>query len=243
MATLEQFLAVQNSAVLAAFCDDAWDICAAVSRAALDQQAAKAGCKVGDLKDWPPADAAIVHHDGHAELWLRAKLAAYDKPFFAFAHRHTGFSAEAVPGWEVDHLFSHGRVRGTTPRAGDDPEEEARKLAPATLVRMVLVKRSINRSFGRLMEGAMIGTGNPDRPVRRFTWLQLAKALSIDANLHKGGFAGRQRLANFGHVLDCFVRHGVPDGIGLGKEQILASLIMQADTVVAYRRRAKQRRS
>ena len=55
----------------------------------------------------------------------------------------------------------------------------------ATLVRMLLVDAAVNKSFGALMECDMVGSGNPNRSVRKFAWLQLVKALSIDANLHE----------------------------------------------------------
>ncbi|HEY2621096.1 MAG TPA: hypothetical protein VGI78_27420 [Acetobacteraceae bacterium] len=71
-----------------------------------------------------------------------------------------------------------------------------------TLVPMLLVDSRVNKSFGGLMESAMVGSGDLARPYRRFRWLQLAKALSIDANLHSGGSGGANVVTNIGRVVD-----------------------------------------
>lgn len=232
----KDYLAAQDEAVLAAFLDWRWCICAAISLNDLEQVAANNDTTLEPVAggNWERSEAVVVRRQGFAELWVRARRTDYTTPFLTFAARYYDFTPLTVPaGYEVDHLFSKGRVR----RAGD-PDDDNR-LPPTTLVRMLLVDAAVNASFGSLMEGAMIGSGNRLRPVRRFTYLQLAKALSIPANAYGGGLSGRKRAANLGHIAEAFDRHGVLAGLGMGREQMMAALMTQADTVRHFR---KQRR-
>lgn len=235
-ATLTQYLALQDGAVLDSFFDDGWCISAAISRGELERLASRRGFAVETLAGSNPADAAVVLRRGHAELWLRARMSGYARPFFAFTRQYCDFAASSVPGYQVDHLFSKNRVQKKRDSPAGIAEQDENLLPPATLVRMLLVAASVNQSFGTLMESAMAGSGNKDRPVRRFTWLQLAKALSIDANLSGGGLSGPWQLANLGHVVAEFAKRGVPEGLGMGREQIMTELLTMAGTVQHYRR-------
>ena len=100
---------------------------------------------------------------------------------------------------------------------------------------MLLVSDPINKSYGRLMEADMIGSGHRLRRVRRFTFLQLAKALGISANSAGGGFAGPRREANLWHIVDAFERRGILKELGLGREQVMYSLQSMAEVVLRYR--------
>jgi hypothetical protein len=231
--TLKTYLAAQDEAVLASFLDWQWCICAAISLNDLEQVAARNDAILEPVAggDWEKAEAVVVRRRGFAELWVRARRTDYTTPFLIFAERYYDFVAPTVPpGYEVDHLFSKGRVA----RTGDKGDDQL--LPPTTLVRILLVDARVNASFGPLMEGAMIGSGNPLRPVRRFTYLQLAKALSIPANVHGGGLSGRKRAANLGHIVDEFDRRGVLAGLGMGREQMMAELMTQAETVRHFRK-------
>lgn len=237
--TLAQYLALQDEAVIDAFLDWRWCICAAVSLGALERVAAGNEATTEPVPGgaWPMSEAVVVRRHGFAELWVRARRSDYVTPFLAFAARCCDFPRAEVPaGYEVDHLFSRGRVG-----RGGGAAAEATLLPPTTLVRMLLVDAGVNASFGGLMEGALIGSGNPDRPVRRFTYLQLAKALGIRANAHGGGLGGRKRLANLGHVVEAFDARGVLEGLGMGRPQMLAELIAQAETVRHFRRLRRAR--
>lgn len=237
--TLKDYLAVQDEAVLASFLDWRWCICAAISLNDLEQVAAANEATVEAVSggDWQKSEALVVRRQGFAELWVRARRTDYKTPFLTFAARYCDFASLTVPaGYEVDHLFSKGRVS----RAGDTDDDT--RLPPTTLVRMLLVDAGVNASFGSLMEGAMIGSGNRLRPVRRFTYLQLAKALSIHANPYGGGLTGRKRAANLGHIVDAFDRRGVLGGLGMGREQMMAELLTQADTVRHFRKLRRQAR-
>lgn len=231
--TLQQYLAEQDRAVIAAFLDDGWCICAAISRGDLEAIAARRGGTVEGLGEHAAEEVAVVRRGGFAELWVKARApgAVYRRAFLDFAARFHDFHSRGVPaGWNVDHLFSKGRVAP----AGADPEVDER-LPHATLVRMLLVRASINQSFGGLMESAMVGSGNPLRPYRRFTYLQLVKALSIDANPQGGGLAGPNQAVNLAHVVAELDRRGVVAGLGMSPAQMLRELMTQAATVQHFR--------
>ena len=178
--TLQAYLTAQDAAVLDSFIDDRWCVCAVTSVAALSELAASSGRTVHPVGGLAAGEARLVRRGNHAELWVRARRSDYAGPFFVFAQAVYGYALSGVPaGYNVDHLFSKGRVQ--TPSGLEDD-----RLSVTTLVRMLLVASRVNKSFGSLMESAMVGTGNSARTYRRFSWLQLAKALSIDANLHGG---------------------------------------------------------
>ncbi len=231
--TLAQYLAEQDRAVIASFLDDDWCICAAISRAELDWLAERRGATVGSLGDYGADEAVVVRRKGHAELWVKARASGsvYRGAFAEFARTLYGFPTSGVPGgYNVDHLFSKGRVA----TAGADPDVDER-LPHATLVRMLLVRSGINQSFGGLMESAMVGSGNPNRPYRRFTYLQLVKALSIDAKSQGGGLSGPNQGVNFAHVVNELEARGVLAGLGMSREQMMRELATQAGTVQHYR--------
>lgn len=230
--TLATYLRAQDAAVVDNFIDDGWCVCAAVNAAELRDLAGRRGRTVERLGDLEPEEALVVRHGGHAELWVRARRSDYAGPWRSFAQQVHRIGFPSVPaGYNVDHLFSRGRVR--TAGAASDPDDD--RLPYPTLVCMLLVDASVNKSFGGLMEGSMIGTGNPDRPVRRFTWLQLLKALSIDANLHGGGFGGDQVGANFAHAAQELERRGICAAMHMGREQIMGALMSGAQTVLHFR--------
>jgi hypothetical protein len=231
--TLQQYLAEQDAAVIASFLDIRWCICAATSRADLDDLAAKRGGTAETLAGYEEPDAAVVRFAGRAELWVRARAsgAVYRGAFAVFAAALHGFATTGVPaGYNVDHLFSKGRVQ----TGGTDPDVDDR-LPHATLVRMLLVASSVNQSFGGLMEGAMIGSGNKARPYRRFTYFQLVKALSIDANSQGGGLSGPNQAVNFAHIVNELDKRGVLAGLGMSSAEMMRSLMNQAATVAHYR--------
>jgi len=231
--TLAQYLAEQDRAVIASFLDDGWCICAAISRSDLDWLAGRRGATVQALGEYGADEAVVVRRNGHAELWVKARASGtvYRGAFAEFARTLYDFPTSGVPGgYNVDHLFSKGRVQA----AGADPDVDER-LPHSTLVRMLLVGSGINQSFGGLMESAMIGSGNPHRPYRRFTYLQLVKALSIHANAQGGGLSGPNQAVNFAPVVEELDRRGVVAGLGMSREQMLGQLIAQAATVQHYR--------
>jgi len=227
--TLQSYLTAQDTAVLDSFIDDGWCICAVTSASALADLAARHGRTVHKVGALDAAEAQFVRHGSHAELWVRARRTDYSGPFFAFAQAVYGYAPSSVPkGYNVDHLFNKERVQ--TPSGLEDD-----RLPVTTLVRMLLVDSKVNKSFGGLMESAMVGTGNPARPYRRFTWLQLAKALSIDANLHKGGLDGANLVANIGHVVNEMEKRGVCQAFPISREQLAAELLAQSATVTRFR--------
>jgi hypothetical protein len=231
--TLAQYLAEQDRAVIDSFLDDGWCICAAISRADLESLAARRGATVEALGEYAADEVCVVRRKGFAELWVKARAtgSVYRGAFAEFARRLYDFPTSGVPaGFNVDHLFSKGRVA----TAGADPDVDDR-LPHATLVRMLLVKSGVNQSFGGLMESAMVGSGNPNRPYRRFTYLQLAKALSLDANAQGGGLSGPNQAVNLAQVAQALDARGICDGLGLSRDQLLAQLITQAETVQHYR--------
>ncbi len=227
--TLQDFLKRQDAAVLDSFIDDGWCIAAATNAVQLAELAARHGRSIHALGNFAPEDACVVRHGSHAELWVKARRSDYIGPFLAFASAEHGFSPGAVPGgYNVDHVFSRSRVQ--TPSGLQDD-----RLPVTTLVLMLLVAGPVNQSFGALMESAMIGTGNPNRPYRRFDWLQLSKALSIHANLHGGGFGGANVVSNLGHVVAEMEQRGVCAAFPISREQLAAQLLMRAETVTRYR--------
>lgn len=231
--TLSHYLAEQDRAVIASFLDDDWCICAAISRSDLDWLASRRGATVEALGEYGADEAVVVRRAGHAELWVKARASGsvYRGAFAEFARALYDVPTSGVPaGYNVDHLFSKGRVQ----TAGADPDVDER-LPHSTLVRMLLVDSGINQSFGGLMEGAMIGSGNPNRPYRRFTYLQLVKALSIHANAQGGGLSGPNQAVNFAHVVEELDKRGVIAGLGMSREQMLGQLVSQAATVQHYR--------
>ena len=79
----------------------------------------------------------------------------------------------------------------------------------------------------------MVGTGNPARPYRRFTWLQLAKALSIDADLYGGGRGGADLATNIGYLVSEMDKRGVCKAFPISRQQL--TLTSQANTVKRFR--------
>ena len=231
--TLQTYLTAQDLAVLDSFVDLHWCICAAVSATVLEELATSAGRTVHPVGALDPGEARLVRHGGQAELWVRARRSDYREPFFIFARQIHGYTLSQVPaGYQVDHLFNKGRVQ--TPSGLEDD-----RLPVTTLVRMQLVDSRVNQSFGGLMESAMVGTGSPARPYRRFSWLQLAKALSINANLNSGGLGGPNVVANIGHIVDEMEKRGVCAAFPIGREQLASELMVQSDTVNRFRQKKK----
>ena len=227
--TLRAYLTAQDAAVLDSFIDDHWCICAVTSAAALAELAASRDRTVHPVGALDAGEARLVRHGGHAELWVRARRSDYAGPFFVFAQAAYGYALSKVPaGYNVDHLFSKERVQ--TPSGLEDD-----RLPVTTLVRMLLVDSRVNKSFGGLMESAMVGTGNPARPYRRFSWLQLAKALSINANLYSGGLGGGNMVTNVGHIVDEMDKRGVCKAFPISREQLASELMAQSDTVTRFR--------
>lgn len=227
--TLQAYLVQQDAAVLDLFIDDLWCICAVTSVGELAALADRHGRTVQAAGALDPAEAQLVRHGSHAELWVRARRSDYTGPFLAFAHSVYGYSSSHVPaGYNVDHLFNKERVQ--TPSGLEDD-----RLPVTTLVRMLLVDSKVNKSFGGLMEGAMVGTGNRDRPYRRFSWLQLAKALSINANLHGGGLGGANLAPNIGAIAAEMDKRGVCKAFPISRQELATQLTMQANTVNRFR--------
>jgi hypothetical protein len=227
--TLQGYLIEQDAAVLDSFVDDGWCICAVTSVGELAALAGRHGRTVQRVGTLDPGEAQCVRHGAHAELWVRARRSDYSGPFLVFAYEVYGFASSGVPaGYNVDHLFNKERVQ--TPSGLQDD-----RLPVTTLVRMLLVDAPVNKSFGGLMESAMVGTGNPNRPYRRFTWLQLAKALSIHANLHGGGLGGTNRVTNIGHIVAEMDKRGVCQAFPISREQLFKELMQQSDTVNRFR--------
>jgi hypothetical protein len=227
--TLQAYLVQQDAAVLDSFIDDLWCICAVTSVGELAALADRHGRTVHAVGSLDPAEARLVRHGSHAELWVRARRTDYAGPFLAFAQSVYGYSSSHVPGGHnVDHLFNKERVQ--TPSGLEDD-----RLPVTTLVRMLLVDSKVNKSFGGLMESAMVGTGNRDRPYRRFSWLQLAKALSINANLYGGGLGGANLAANIGFIVAEMDKRGVCKAFPISRQELATQLTMQANTVNRFR--------
>ena len=227
--TLQDYLTAQDAAVLDSFIDDEWCICAVTSVAELAGLAGRHGRTVHPVGSLDSGEAQLVRHGAHAELWVRARRSDYSGPFLVFAFAVYGFASSGVPGgYNVDHLFNKERVQ--TPSGLQDD-----RLPVNTLVRMLLVDSTVNKSFGGLMESAMVGTGNPARPYRRFTWLQLAKALSINANLQGGGLGGANLVTNIGHVVEEMDKRGVCSAFPISREQLASELMEQSTTVTRFR--------
>lgn len=227
--TLQTYLAAQDAAVLNSFIDDNWCICAVTSAAVLAELAARHGRTVHPVGTFDPGEARLVRNGSHSELWIRARRSDYCGPFFTFTQEVYGYSLVNVPNrYNVDHLFNKERVQ--TPSGLEDD-----RLPVGTLVRMLLVESRVNKSFGGLMESAMVGTGNPARPYRRFTWLQLAKALSINANHHGGGLGGRNVVTNIGYIVDEMDKRGVCNAFPISREQLATEFMRQSGTVTRFR--------
>jgi len=234
---VQDYLKKQDASVAASFFDIDWCNCAAISHAELHPLTGRDNVILVPLPPYGPTEAIVVRHDGFPELWCRAKRGDYNSPFLAFLKQEYGISWGNVPSnYNVDHLFSHKRVGKD---AGD--AESGNKLPPETMVRLLLVSEPVNKSYGRLMEADMVGSGNRLRRVRRFTYLQLAKALGINANSFGGGFAGPNRAANFWHIVDEFERRGILDEINLGREQMMVHLQDMAEVVLHFRALRKKK--
>ena len=215
--------------MLDSFIDDSWCICAVTSAGALADLAARHDRTVQPVGALDAGEASLVRHGGHAELWVRARRSDYSGPFFAYAQAVYAYALSQVPaGYNVDHLFNKERVQ--TPSGLEDD-----RLPVTTLVRMLLVDSKVNKSFGGLMESTMVGTGNPARPYRRFTWLQLAKALSINANVHSGGLGGANVVTNVAYIVDEMDKRGVCSAFPISREQLASELMMQSATVTRFR--------
>jgi hypothetical protein len=227
--TLKTYLIAQDAAVLDSFIDDGWCICAVTGAGELASLAERHGRTVHPVGSLDAAEANMVRHGSHSELWVRARRSDYAGPFMTFAHDIYGCSLSGVPGgYNVDHLFNKERVQ--TPSGLEDD-----RLPVTTLVRMLLVDSKVNKSFGGLMESAMVGTGNPARPYRRFTWLQLAKALGINANLYGGGLGGANVATNVGYVVSEMDKRGVCKAFPISRQQLASELMTQANTVNHFR--------
>ncbi len=226
--TLGQYLARQDEAVIASYADLDWCICAAISPAALIDLAGKRAASVETVN---AGEVYIVTRKGHRELWVRARRSDYATPFRTFCAGE-GFATTGVPaGYNVDHLFNKERA-ATLAAVAADPLDP--RLPPESLVRMVLVDSSVNQSFGGLMEKAMVGTGNKWRPVRRFTPLQLCKALGIHANRFGSGLGGGNLSANVAAMIQDMQARNIFARTGISAAQMRADLMTQADTVTRF---------
>lgn len=225
------YLVLQDKSVIASFLDDDWCICAAISYAELHPATGRNDVRCLPLPPFGPSEATVVHHASFPELWVRARRSDYNAPFLAFLKQEYKLNWPAVPaGYNVDHLFSKERVGRDAASAASD-----NTLPAETMVRVLLVSDPINKSYGRLMEADMIGSGNRMRRVRRFTWLQVAKALGVSANSSGGGFAGTNLEANLWHIVEALDRRGIIRELGLGREQVMRSLLSMTEVVLHYR--------
>ena len=93
-------------------------------------------------------NAVVVGPHGESpEIWVRPAYSDYEGAFAAFAHQYYDFDYAAAAEkqlYDVDHVFSHTR-------AGPDQLDLA-------YVRLALVNRSINRSWGSFVEKVMVTT-------------------------------------------------------------------------------------
>ncbi len=230
--TVAQYLLKQDAAVLHALTTPWWGFAAASSVERLRERVLRQGGSIDTLGDRKEANAAVVSHGGHKQLWLRARLSDYNTPFKDFVSGEFGltYPGDAPKGYNIDHLFSKGRTRKPTEEGTDGAgidEETAGKLPASTMVRMLLVDKHVNKSFGSLMEKTLIGTGNPDRPYRDFTSLQLAKAFSIHPNPGGEGLVP----VNAVHIVNQFDARGVLTALDSTPSAMMGELLSQFEFV------------
>jgi len=230
--TVAQYLLKQDAAVLHALTTPWWGFAAASSVDRLKERVLRQGGTIDTLGGRDEANAAVVAHGGHKQLWLRARLSDYNTPFKDFVSGEFGltYPGDAPKGYNIDHLFSKGRTRTAKQEGADGAgidEEAAGKLPASTMVRMLLVDKYVNKSFGSLMEKTLIGTGNPDRPFRDFTSLQLAKAFSIHPNPGGEGLA----QVNAVHIANQFAARGILAALGSTPAAMMGELLSQFEFV------------
>ncbi|ARU59164.1 hypothetical protein OLMES_5180 [Oleiphilus messinensis] len=123
------------------------------------QIAAHNAIVVGAETDWP-------------ELWVRPSYSSYEVAFAQFAQWHADYDYLNAPDksrYDVDHVFSHTRA------------------GPAQLnmqyVRLALVERSANRSWGSFVEKAMVTTDarHQNKTHHYATLFLLAKLIGLNA--------------------------------------------------------------
>ncbi len=228
---LKDYLAAQSAVLLRAISDPfATGFSAAADLSALAQRVGDNSGTVKPVGRIGSANAVtVINKHGDPELWCRASsYQGYDPAFAAFAKAEYGFIYDKAkyPDYDVDHLFNRGRVykRGEAPAPGPDGIDH--KLPSTAMVRMVLVRSDVNRSFGSMTEKMLGGKNRGDRPWRDFTSMQLAKGLGIHPNVTGGGLAD---TANLIHIVAEMKRLDVLTALGVGEAGLLAELISQRD--------------
>ena len=226
--TLNEFLQHQRSALIRALDDPlATGFVAAHDAALLTRRVVRAGGSVGRIGRFRNA-VCVTNKLGDKELWCRAQAGGYDAAFARFADQEFGFafSKAAYPDHDVDHLFNRGRARKRGDPAPADPLAFTHTLPNSTMVRMVLVRSDVNRSFGSMLEKPLGGKNDGRRPYRNVTSMQLAKALNIHPNTTGGGLMSNGNLAHIAGEMD---RIGALAALGVSRAEMLSELISQRD--------------
>ena len=169
--TLQEFLQLQQDILLRALDDPfATGFVAAGDMDLLEQRVTRNGGSVSRIGQRRKA-VCVTNKHGDKELWCRAWYTLYEDAFTSFAFDNFGFrfSKAKYPGYDVDHLFNRGRARKSGDPDPNDPLEFTHKLPNSAMVRMVLVRSDVNRSFGSMLEKRLGNKNNGQRPYRDFT--------------------------------------------------------------------------
>lgn len=224
---IRDFLRMQTEAVVRAIGDHAaTGFAAALDLSLLEQRVRRGNGSVRPLGRFTTA-VCVTNKFGDKELWCKARAGSYEAAFTRFANEEFGFryTKSEYPDYDVDHLFNRGRVRPSgAPVPGDD--EFYSDLPESTMVRMVLVKSDVNRSFGSMFEKRLSGKNDGRREYRDFTSMQLAKALNIHPNTSGDGLASDGNLVHIVREMD---RLGVLAALKASHGLMLSELMSQRD--------------
>ena len=124
--------------------------------------------KLTPLNGVPADDALVVQKPGFvAQLWVRHGVRSYRRLYLAYLQQHVDSSISGIgTDWQVDHLqASHRFAPGH----------------PVYFIRMALVARGVNASYGAGFEKAFYGRERGKEPEGGFhmDWLALLKSQGV----------------------------------------------------------------
>lgn len=133
--SISQFLALQQSAILEDFRDNATTCLIATTSARLAQHSNIYGWSISHLDGVRPKSALVLQKPASLpELWVRANYRGYRRAFLRFLGQKYGLREINIPkSLQVDHLQPSSRFNESTNHY---------------FVRLALVERSINASYG-----------------------------------------------------------------------------------------------
>lgn len=133
--SIGQFLALQQSEILKDFCDEGTTCLIATTPARLVQHSKMYGWSISYLDGVQPTSALVIQKShGLPELWARANYRGYRRAFLRFLDQQYGLREINIPkSLQVDHLQPSSRFNESTNHY---------------FVRLALVERSINASYG-----------------------------------------------------------------------------------------------